>query len=227
MNGSTPHAHDIDLEIAFDFLNTLELESDAQWTASGRESGGRTLVDRFERPDDAFDWLSEHHVVHDELLDPERRRAASDPDAGERALGRVRRVRDALREVSHAIVERRRASSQALGEVNRALRARELIQLEASDEGVLVGHRHVGDPIDDALARLAEPIVREISAGRPQRLRVCDNDACRWVFYDSSPTGKRRWCDMATCGNQAKARRHRARQKASRGKSGREVGGPN
>ncbi|HEV8489676.1 MAG TPA: CGNR zinc finger domain-containing protein [Candidatus Limnocylindrales bacterium] len=207
MNGPTPHEHDLDLEIAFDFLNTLELESGA-------------LVDRFERPADAFDWLSEHHVVHDELLDPERRRAAADPDAGERALGRVRRVRDALREVSHAIVERRRASSQALAEVNRALRARELIQLEPSDEGVLVGHRHVGDPIDDALARLAEPIVREISAGRPERLRVCDNETCRWVFYDSSPTGRRRWCDMATCGNQAKARRHRARQKASeRGRS--------
>jgi predicted RNA-binding Zn ribbon-like protein len=78
-----------------------------------------------------------------------------------------------------------------------------------------VGHRHFGDPIDDALARLAEPIVREISAGRPDRLRVCDSDTCRWVFYDSSPTGRRRWCKMATCGNQAKARRHRARRKAT------------
>src|SRR5687767_9608970 len=112
MNGSTPHEHDIDLEIAFDFLNMLELESGS-------------LVDRSERPADASDWRAEHHVVHDELLEPERGRAESDPDAGERALGRVRRVRDALREVSHAIVERRRASAHALGEVNRALRARE------------------------------------------------------------------------------------------------------
>ncbi|HEX9739118.1 MAG TPA: CGNR zinc finger domain-containing protein, partial [Candidatus Limnocylindria bacterium] len=28
---------------------------------------------------------------------------------------------------------------------------------------------------------------------------------------DRSPTGRRRWCDMRTCGNQAKAARHRAR----------------
>jgi predicted RNA-binding Zn ribbon-like protein len=202
MNGSAPHEHDLDLEIAFDFLNTRELDSGA-------------LVDRFETPADAFDWLSEHHVVHEELLDPERRRAAGDPETGERALGRIRRVRDALREVSHAIVERRRAAPHALSEVNRALRARETIQLEPSEDGIHVGHRHVGDPIDDALARLAEPIVREISAGRPDRLRVCDSETCRWVFYDSSPTGRRRWCSMATCGNQAKARRHRARQKAT------------
>jgi predicted RNA-binding Zn ribbon-like protein len=35
------------------------------------------------------------------------------------------------------------------------------------------------------------------------------------VFFDSSPTGRRRWCDMATCGNRAKAARHRARAKAT------------
>jgi predicted RNA-binding Zn ribbon-like protein len=202
MNEPTAHEHDLGLEIAFDFLNTHELESGA-------------LVDRFEAPADAFDWLAEHHVVHDELLDQERRRAIDDPPTGERALGRVRRVRDALREVSDAIVERRPPAPTALSEVNRALRAREIIQLEPTADGVHVGHRHVGDPIDDALARLAEPIVREISSGRPERLRVCDNETCRWVFYDSSPTGRRRWCAMATCGNVAKARRHRARRKAS------------
>jgi predicted RNA-binding Zn ribbon-like protein len=31
------------------------------------------------------------------------------------------------------------------------------------------------------------------------------------VFVDRSPGGKRRWCDMRTCGNQAKVARHRAR----------------
>jgi len=35
------------------------------------------------------------------------------------------------------------------------------------------------------------------------------------VFYDISRTGRRRWCDMATCGNRAKAARHRARARAS------------
>jgi predicted RNA-binding Zn ribbon-like protein len=38
------------------------------------------------------------------------------------------------------------------------------------------------------------------------------------VFFDESRGGQRRWCDMATCGNQAKAARHRARAKA--GKTG-------
>ena len=76
-----------------------------------------------------------------------------------------------------------------------------------------VDHRHVGDPVDDALARLADPLVTELTAGHPERIKVCASDTCDWIFYDTSRTSRRRWCDMATCGNRAKAARHRARDR--------------
>jgi predicted RNA-binding Zn ribbon-like protein len=41
------------------------------------------------------------------------------------------------------------------------------------------------------------------------RVRICGSDTCSARFYDRSPAGARRWCTMARCGNQAKARRHR------------------
>jgi predicted RNA-binding Zn ribbon-like protein len=45
-----------------------------------------------------------------------------------------------------------------------------------------------------------------------QHVRKCEG--CDWLFIDTSRTRRRRWCDMATCGNRAKARRHykRARE---------------
>ena len=43
----------------------------------------------------------------------------------------------------------------------------------------------------------------------PTRLRICCGDECGWLFVDGSKGGRRRWCDMATCGNAAKARRFR------------------
>jgi len=58
------------------------------------------------------------------------------------------------------------------------------------DEG-----RHQGEPsvaVDDLLARIAEPIVREIGAGNDDRIRICANDTCRWIFYDESRAGRRR-----------------------------------
>jgi predicted RNA-binding Zn ribbon-like protein len=49
----------------------------------------------------------------------------------------------------------------------------------------------------------------DLLAGRRlQRLRLCANDKCRWLFIDDSKSGTRRWCAMSSCGNRAKAHRH-------------------
>ena len=164
----------------------------------------------------ALAWFVDRGVIHGEGADKIRSLAAADPEAGERELARVRAVRSALREVAQAIVEHRPPQQGALDTVNRALHARQVIELVPSTDGcVEVDHRHVGDPIDDALARLADPFVAELVSGQPERIRQCGGEACYWFFYDTSRTQRRRWCDMSTCGNRAKAARHRARAKAS------------
>ncbi len=43
------------------------------------------------------------------------------------------------------------------------------------------------------------------------RVRACAGAGCGWLFLD--PTGRRRWCVMATCGNREKARRFAAKHK--------------
>jgi predicted RNA-binding Zn ribbon-like protein len=119
--------------------------------------------------------------------------------------------------VADAVAHDRAPSDEALAEVNRAIRSRERVELVREADGVSIGHSHVGDPLDDALARLADPLVQEIQNGRADRVRICANDTCAWLFFDESRAGRRVWCDMATCGNQAKAARHRARAKAKDG----------
>ncbi|MES1937812.1 CGNR zinc finger domain-containing protein [Salinisphaera hydrothermalis] len=51
---------------------------------------------------------------------------------------------------------------------------------------------------------------------RMQRLKVCANDPCQWLFLDYSRNGKRRWCSMAECGQEAKIKRLRERRRSSR-----------
>jgi predicted RNA-binding Zn ribbon-like protein len=51
-----------------------------------------------------------------------------------------------------------------------------------------------------------------LKAGQ-RRIRQCANEKCLWLFVDASKSGTRRWCDMTSCGNQAKARRHYAKAK--------------
>jgi len=51
--------------------------------------------------------------------------------------------------------------------------------------------------------------------GARGNVRRCANSECVWLFVDASKNTTRRWCDMASCGNRAKARRHY--QKITRG----------
>lgn len=190
MHGS--HEHRIGLDSALDFINTLDLD-DGQ------------LVEHLNEPGDAAAWFTEHGLVH-----PEARPHWTAPD-----LDRVRSVRDALRDVVDAVVEHRKPERASVDLVNATLEGRRPPRLELDGTAVHIGHRHAETPVADALAIVAEALVEELAAGRPERFRICANDQCRWTFFDSSPTGRRRWCDMATCGNKAKAARHRARVKAA------------
>jgi predicted RNA-binding Zn ribbon-like protein len=194
------HDHEIDLDGALDFINTLDLDDGV-------------LIEHFQQPSDAADWFREHRLIHDG--DGHRWTSAD--------LDRTRTVRAALRDVVDSIVLDRTPAEESLRIVNEVLDAGPRPQLEVKGRDVRIGHRHVSAPSSEALVPIAEAIVDEIATGRPDRFRICANDRCRWTFFDASPTARRRWCDMKTCGNRAKAARHRAKLKAG-GESVSELG---
>jgi predicted RNA-binding Zn ribbon-like protein len=70
-----------------------------------------------------------------------------------------------------------------------------------------------------SLDSLLWPIVRsaaETLTATPQgRIRQCPGEDCGWLFLDTSKGGRRRWCDMSTCGNRSKARRHYRRRRGA------------
>lgn len=53
----------------------------------------------------------------------------------------------------------------------------------------------------------------ELLRTSPQRIRLCTHPDCILYFLDTSKNGTRRWCNMNTCGNRAKAKRHYLRSK--------------
>ena len=205
------HGHQAPLEVGLDFVNTLE-----------NDKGG--TQEHLRQAADAVVWLHRHDLLHKQMVDDLLTRTDADPAAGELLMKRVRRVRAALRELLDATVERRPPDPGALREVNRALRTQYVYELVPAADGISLDHRHEGDPIDGALARLAETVARELTQGESERLRVCANDECRWVFFDTSAGGRRKWCDMSTCGNRAKVARHRARQRELESASHTEAG---
>src|SRR3954471_3825432 len=201
------HAHDVDLDDTFDFLNTDDTENGFP-------------LDHLPTLDSALTWFVDRGVIHQEGADRTRAVDADDDAAAAHDLARIHAVRSALREVSLSLAAHQAPSPAALDTINRALHARQVIELVPGPDGVHVDHRHVRDPIDDALAPLpppprtpptarppppdyASPLSPERPPGHPEGIKSCASDPCDWIFYDASRTSRRRWCDMATCGNRA------------------------
>jgi predicted RNA-binding Zn ribbon-like protein len=70
---------------------------------------------------------------------------------------------------------------------------------------------------EGALDRMLWPVVRSaaqlLTSDQVDRVRECASETCSWLFLDSSRNRRRKWCDMASCGNRAKARRYYARHR--------------
>ena len=63
-----------------------------------------------------------------------------------------------------------------------------------------------------AMGRLVASLYSAMQDEEWEKLKLCSNDACRWVYFDRSKNHSSRWCTMETCGNRAKARRFRQKR---------------
>jgi predicted RNA-binding Zn ribbon-like protein len=69
------------------------------------------------------------------------------------------------------------------------------------------------DGIDAALGRVLAAVASALNDGSWARVKACRADDCLWAFYDTSRNRSGTWCSMASCGNRAKARAFRQRQR--------------
>lgn len=155
-------------------------------------------------------------------LEPDRvpgivRRAEQQPAGAAAVLADARRVRAALRNLAERGVTVERARVDALTEINRVLgRSAGMRRIDLRPDGRCT---RTFAPVGDAFAGLMIPIVDSAAdslvTGELPRIRRCLGTRCSRVFYDATKNGCRRWCDMSTCGNRAKAARHRARRRGT------------
>jgi predicted RNA-binding Zn ribbon-like protein len=161
--------------------------------------------------------------------DHANRAAWESPDA---VLERARALRESLYRVFVAAVEGVRPTPADLARLNvalRAARARQYVvaargRLAAQGTGAAGGRPGVfagifryewldeGAVCDRVLWPVALSAAELLTGADLSRVGRCPGERCGWLFLDMSRSGRRQWCDMATCGNVAKVRRHRARR---------------
>ena len=145
------------------------------------------------------------------------RLSADAPEAAADALHGIRELREALHEVTTAIIGNDAMPADGLRRIERswkeAVNDAELavvagsarLQLTVDSSGLVYLHHELALHSLDLLQTF--PLART---------RICPGPRCGWLFIDHSRGGQRRWCDMATCGNVAKTTRHYQRKQQSK-----------
>ena len=157
-------------------------------------------------------WLRERRLLSGRGLAAEAARLRRDSEESARRVERFHHLRSVLHAIAEEVDATGHPNSAQLRDLNHILRhGLHYHQIERDPDGTRYTFAQVGDRLDQARATIASSLAQFLSDDAPSRLRVCANHSCRYLFIDRSPTGRRRWCDMRTCGNQAKVARHRAR----------------
>ncbi|MFI7444024.1 CGNR zinc finger domain-containing protein [Nonomuraea indica] len=85
----------------------------------------------------------------------------------------------------------------------------------AGDVGRAEGRPRLA-PIDGGVRGALAAIAAATAGASWDRLKVCAEVTCQWAFLDASRNRSRSWCSMRVCGNRTKTRAYRARKQGSR-----------
>jgi predicted RNA-binding Zn ribbon-like protein len=172
---------------ALDLVNTLR----ERW---------RRRVETLVTPGDLGLWIARAQL------------APAPPRVSRARLREARELREAIDACMQTTLAREPAPAAAVAVIDGWLaHAVARTQLAVADDGTpILGEREPADPVKRALAAVALDAARMLGTpAEAARIRVCASATCSARFYDRSPAGRRRWCSMALCGNEAKARRYR------------------
>lgn len=91
--------------------------------------------------------------------------------------------------------------------------------IRAVDVRLVVQGAHLRLDSDTRLGKALSPILDAVRAamddGSWARMKVCQRDRCRWLYYDTSRNSSAKWCATEVCGSREKAgRAYRRKRRA-------------
>jgi predicted RNA-binding Zn ribbon-like protein len=131
---------------------------------------------------------------------------------GRQVLASSVELREALAEVLYPWVDGDTPADAPIGVLEKHFRGATLHRSLGSDQERLVwSWSGFEQQAELPLWMLAQSAADLLVSEHAKQVKGCGDPTCRWLFLDLSKNHTRRWCDMKTCGNRMKARRHQAR----------------
>jgi predicted RNA-binding Zn ribbon-like protein len=201
-------------ELSLDFVNTA-----GGWGSRSTRRGPRdyrdvVLRDRLNGYGAVVAWGRHTGLITDKEATHLLRLAEQQGQAAAAALERAVRLREAVYRLFRAVVENWPPPAADVEKLNQELaiaRTHERLIYAKDGYSLVWGDRR--DALDCMLWPLAQSAVELLTSGDLSRIKQCGSDECGWLFFDTSRNRSRQWCDMKDCGNLAKVRRFRQRQR--------------
>jgi predicted RNA-binding Zn ribbon-like protein len=205
----TPPTDALDADSPFKYVGgdpALDLVNTVDWTRTGTRRDRLTSYGRL------ADWAEGAGIVRPDVVVRLRRIAEADPRRASETVATARRTREVLRNAfRHAALGA--CTRSGLEDLNRLLsETLPRLRLEASRSGAAYTWAEWGESPSCVLWPVTFSAAELLTSEEASRIGTCPGDDCGWMFVDRSRNGRRRWCEMATCGTTAKNRRRRARQ---------------
>lgn len=148
-----------------------------------------------------------------EWFEPYARRLDAGTDAAA-VREQLRALRPAVREWLEELAERAgRPSPAMIAALNEWVGGVPVNCRFTVEQGRVVRQeRPAGPGARRVAAALGLELAELLTEYEPQRVKVCPNPLCRWIYYDETRGNIQRWC-CYECGNRDKVARYRARQR--------------
>jgi predicted RNA-binding Zn ribbon-like protein len=154
-------------------------------------------------------WKLQEELISQEQADGLRQWAKEHPDEAEAIHARAVELREAIFRIFQARSQGRELEAADLDALNKELsESWRNMQLIPQPDGFGCGWPDSGQAPDTALWLASHSAATLLKSENLKRVKVCASPTCDWLFIDASKNRSRRWCDMASCGNRAKARRY-------------------
>jgi predicted RNA-binding Zn ribbon-like protein len=131
---------------------------------------------------------------------------------GQRVLASTVELREALAAVLYARLDGGKPAAAKVAILEEQFRAAALhrsLRVEASQ--LVWSWAEADRQAEIPLWKMAQAASDLLVSSDAELVKDCGDPTCRWLFLDTSKNHTRRWCDMKTCGNRMKARRHHSR----------------
>jgi len=190
--------------LCLDFVNTV----------GGRDHAGAVMREKIAGYEDLLGWSVLAGIVDRRRAGALARLAARESGKAAKVLERAVRLREALYRILKRVVEGWRAPEADAEVLHRELaiaRSRQRLAARGDRFGWILSER------PDALDRILWPVALSaadlLTSGDLPKLGQCRGGGCGWIFLDTSRNHRRQWCDMQDCGNRAKVKRFREKQR--------------